>query len=824
MTSTYSTDVQPLIVATRPSGALPAPERPLVPADAAVWGMARSLANEEPSLRIRLISLDRSNDTALDAARLAHVINADTAEDELALTRGGCFAPRTTSRLPTAPPPAGTPFRLHTDRGGPMPSLSWIQDEEHAPGPGQIAIAVQAAGLNYHDIMTVTGLITQDPDTADTADTAGSAGSAGFAHDRVGLECAGTVTAVGAGVTGFIPGDRVFAFTTTSSISSQVTTPAHLAGHIPAGMSFAEAATLPIAFATVHYSLTHRADLQAGETVLVHGGAGGIGLAVLQHAQHTGAHLIATAGTPAKRRLLRHLGVTHVLDSRSLDFAEDVRRLTHGQGVDVVVNSLTGEAAARSLDLLRPGGRFVELGKRAFQTDSRLLLKALAANCSYLAIDILQIIAGPPNRAQRLTQAVADLVCQGVYRPLPHTLHPAGQVQEAFTCFQHSRHIGKVVLSLEQRPPVRSVPAPLRLDPRGTYLVTGGLSGLGAATARHLATLGAQHLTLVSRRGDSTRESAALLTDLRAQGVDVRVHAADVTDPPALRAVIDSAAVPLRGVVHAAMELSDTLLRNATDETFRAALPAKATGAYLLHTLTRHHNLDLFILYSSASSLLGWPGQTNYNAANLYTEALARKRRHNGLPALAIGWGAITEVGYAARTYTTEHLSRQITAALPPDTALDTLTHLTHHAATVATVTAHIDWHRIRTSTHAGNTPRHTHVLATLPETTDNAHTLREQLTTLDPTQAETLIRDTLTKLLARLLHTPTERIDPTTPLTHLGIDSPLATELTTTIRRHLHCQLTTLTVINTPNTNHLAHTLLPQLTTPNNTHNGPDS
>ncbi len=806
-----SADVQPLVVVTQPSGALPAPERPLVPADAAVWGMARSLANEEPSLRIRRISLDRGDDAALDAARLAQAINADTAEDELALTRGGCFAPRTASRLPAAPPPAGTPFRLHTDRGGPAPSLSWIQGEERAPGPGQIAIAVQAAALNYHDVMTVTGLITEDAD------------SAGFEHDRVGLECAGTVTGVGPGVTGFAPGDRVFAFTT-SSISSQVTTPAHLAGHIPDGMSFAEAATLPIAFATVHYGLTDRADLQAGETVLVHGGAGGIGLAVLQHARHVGAQVIATAGTPAKRRLLRHLGVAHVLDSRGLDFAEEVRRLTSGEGVDVVVNSLTGEAAARSLELLRPGGRFVELGKRGFQTGSRLLLKALAANCSYLAVDILKVVSGPPGRAQRITEAVADLVRRGVYRPLPHTLHPAARLQEAFTLFQHSRHVGKVVLSLEERPPVRSVPAPLRLDPHGTYLITGGLNGFGAATARHFAALGARHLTLVGRRGDSTPESAALLTHLRDRGVDVSVHAADVTDPSALRAVIDSAPVPLRGVVHAAMELNDTLLRDSTDAAFRAALPAKATGAHLLDTLTRHHDLDLFVLYSSASSVLGWPGQTNYNAANVYTEALARSRREDGLPALAVGWGAIAEVGYAARTYTDEHLGRQITAPLAPDTALETLALLTHSAVDVATVAAHVDWHRVRTSTVAGDVPRHAHVLATVPEAADGSHTLREQITALDPAQAEALVRDTLTELLARLLRTPTERIDQSLALKNLGIDSLLATELTTTIRRNLNCELATLAVFNATGTDHLARILLPQLMTPNGARRDPDS
>ncbi|WP_165964582.1 type I polyketide synthase, partial [Actinomadura sp. KC216] len=427
-------------------------------------------------------------------------------------------------------------------------------------------------------------------------------------------------------------------------------------------MKVTEAATFPLAFVTVHHSLTDRAGLQAGETVLVHGGAGGIGLAVLQHAQHVGAQVIATAGTPAKRRLLRHLDTDHVLDSRSLDFAEQVLHLTAGEGVDVIVNSLTGEAASRSLELLRPGGRFIELGKRDLQANNRLLLKPLLDNRSHLAVDVNQLITGPADRMRRLTEDITRHIHPGVYRPLLHSIHPAARLQEAFTLAQHFRGIGKVVLSFEEHPPIRPAPAPLQLDPHGTYLITGGLGGLGAATARHLATLGARHLTLVGRRGGSTPEAAALLADLRDQGVAVNVHAADVTDPEALRELIDSAPVPLRGVIHAAMELSDVLLRDSTDATFSAALGAKAQGAHLLNALTRNHDLDLFVLYRSISSLLGLPGQTNYNAANLYTEALARSRRRHGLPGLAVGWGPISETGYAARTYTEEYLGRQISA------------------------------------------------------------------------------------------------------------------------------------------------------------------
>ncbi|MDX2394038.1 SDR family NAD(P)-dependent oxidoreductase [Streptomyces sp. DK15] len=590
-------------------------------------------------------------------------------------------------------------------------------------------------------------------------------------------------------------------------------------------MSFTEAATLPLAFATVHYSLTDRADLQAGETVLVHGGAGGIGLAVLQHAQHIGAHVIANAGTPAKRSLLRHLGADHVLDSRSLDFAEEVLRLTGGEGVDVVVNSLTGEAAARSLQLLRLGGRFIELGKRDLQANNRLLLKPLLGNRSYLAIDLMQVINGPTDRMQRLTDAVTRLVHRGAYRPLVHSIHPAARLQEAFTLFQHSRHTGKVVLLLQEAPPIRATPVPLRLDPHGTYLITGGLSGLGAATARHLVSLGARHLTLLGRRGATTPEAAALLADLRTAGAEVIVHAADTTDPTALQSVIDSTPVPLRGIVHAAMQLNDTLLRDSTDTGFHAGLGAKAQGAHLLHTFTRHHELDLFVLYGSVSSLIGLPGQTNYNAANLYTEALARARRRQGLPALTIGWGGVSEIGYAARTFTEEHLNRQIWATLTPSAALATLTDLlTQPRTDVASVVGHIDWHRLRTATTAGDVPRHTHMVSALPEHIDQALTLRAQIDGAEPAQATALVRDALINLLARLLRTPAEHIPPSIALQHLGVDSLLATELTVSIRRHLKCELAIVDVINATGIDHLARKLLPQLTGPGDPASDPSS
>ncbi|GAA2499161.1 SDR family NAD(P)-dependent oxidoreductase [Streptomyces gobitricini] len=766
-----------LWLVTRPTGLFPAPENPAFPGDAPLWGAARTLANEQPRLGIRRVSLERSGDPETDARRLAAELLAPGDEDEIVLTRGGRFVPRETRTRPgltrlTEPVEA---FTLRVSDPGLGYRLTWEPTTPARPATGHVTIAVRAAGLNYRDTLTANGLLPRE--AVEGTPTA----------QGPGLECAGVVTAVGRGVTRWAVGDRVYGLAP-ASLASHTVAPEESLGRIPEGMSFAAAATLPVVHATIHHSLHRLARLAPGETVLVHGGAGGIGIATLQYARSHGARLIATAGSEAKRDWLRAQGVEHVLDSRSLDFAPEVRRITDGAGVDVVVNSLAGEAVARSMELLRPGGRFIELGKRDILENKPLSMRPFDRNIAFFGVDLNTLPRHAPGNGELFTE-VAERVTTGTYRPLPHTAYPAARVEEAFRLLQHSRHIGKVVLTfdpLDEPVPVTTGHLEPRLDPCGTYLVTGGLGGFGAATANRLAELGAGQLALVSRRGERAPEAAAVLARLAEKGVRATPYAADVTDPDAVQRLlrdIDATGRPLRGVVHCAMHLDDAPLSELTDARFSAVLAPKTTGGALLDLLTRDRPLDLFVAYSSLTACLGNIAQAPYTAGNAYLEALARHRGAAGLPATTIAWGAIGGTGYVARHALEHTVSRLGMVPLTPGEALTAAGPPLAAGSSVAGV-ERCDWAYARALLPLLQGPR---FQALMPDGTEDdnrsqADTLRE-LARMAPEEAEAAVTSMLATLLAGVLHMSSDDLDPHRRLEDHGLDSLMGAELLVGVR-----------------------------------------
>ncbi|WP_171163523.1 type I polyketide synthase [Streptomyces sp. I05A-00742] len=764
---------------------------------AALWGAARSLANEHPGLRVRKVALTGADCAGPTAGHLATEILADADadadadagvgvgvgadEDEVLLTPDGRFVSRLVPfrrRSPGAGQPV-TPSVLTLADPGTRYRLDWRPGELPVPGPGEIVVRVAAVGLNYRDVLTATALIPLPTTT-------------------LGLEYAGTVTAVGPGVRTPAPGDRVMGLAT-GCLASHVRGRADRAVEIPEHMSFAEAATVPAAFLTVRHGLGHLARLGAGETVLVHGGAGGVGLAAVQYAQHVGARVIATAGSRAKRDLLHLLGVEHVLPSRGLGFVEQVRDLTGGEGVDVLLNSLAGEAMVRGLDLLRPEGRFVELGKRDFLEDNPLPLGAFDRALSFFGVDILPWCHRPSALADGHLAAIREALHHGVHRPLPHRTYPAGRVQEAFTCLQHSRHTGKLVITLDEPvPPLLPVPpvrpaAPRALDARATYLVTGGLGGFGAATAAHLAARGARHLTLVGRRGARTPEAPDLLADLERQGVDVTVHAVDAADLAAMRAVmdgIDASGRRLAGVVHAAMVLDDAPLRDLPDDRVRAVLTAKMTAGHVLDDLTRHRDLDFFVVHSSAAVVLGNVHQAPYVAGNLALEALVRERRRTGLPGLAVQWGVIAGTGHAHRVRQTGSVVTPFSAGdLSVNEALSALDELMADPGADVVAVCRFDWGRAGRILHGLSAPR---TAPLLPAETGGPPDVSPTEVPRDPEG----VTDALVELLAGVLQTDAARIDRRRTLEQLGVDSLMAAELTALVQRRFGCAIPTMELL----------------------------
>ncbi|MEV8639056.1 SDR family NAD(P)-dependent oxidoreductase [Streptosporangium sp. NPDC051023] len=563
------------------------------PAAGAVWGFVRSAQLEQPG-RFRLVDTD--SETGDLSAALA------SGEEQVAVRGGTLLVPRL-SRMddgrPLTPPAGSTTWRLDVAERGTLENLVLV-DNPAAAAPlaeSEVRVSVRAAGVNFRDVLNALGMYP------------GKAGP-------LGIEAAGVVMETGPGVVGLAPGDRVMGLMPGACGPTVVTDRRYLVP-IPRGWTFAEAASVPVGFCTAWYALIDLAGLRAGESLLVHSGAGGVGSAALQLARHWGVEAFATA-SPAKWNALRAAGLDddHIASSRTLDFEQRF------QGrVDVVLDCLAGEFVDASLRLLTDGGRFVEMGK----TDVRDPAEVARAHpgVTYRAFDVID--AGPDRIAEILAEIVA-LSEHGVLAPLPITTWDVRHAPQAYRYLSQARQVGKVVLTV-----------PPALDPEGTVLVTGGTGALGTALARHLVTVrGARHLVLVSRRAELDPAVEAALTGA---GAEVTVATCDVGDRASLDEVVASLSRPLTAVYHLAGFTDDGVVESLDRRRVEAVLRSKADAALHLHELTTGLDLAEFVLFSSVSGLFGSPGQTSYAAANAALDAVARLRRSRGLPALSVDWG-----------------------------------------------------------------------------------------------------------------------------------------------------------------------------------------
>ncbi|WP_396268756.1 SDR family NAD(P)-dependent oxidoreductase [Ideonella sp.] len=799
-----------LHVVTHRAFTAPGGQGPLDPSQIAVWGMARVLANEHSRYAPKLVDLHVA--PADQALSLAQELLQDDKESEILLSPHGRYVnrmePAAATDYQALPVSQVAGFRLVAPtHGGGLDALQLQAMNLAAPAADHVQIAVRAAGLNYRDVLWAMGILPEE------------AVEHGFAGATVGMECAGVVTAVGAGVHDLQVGDRVMAFAT-DCFASHVNTARKAVVRLPSAMSFEEAATVPTTFITAHYALNHLAHLDAGESILIHGAAGGVGLAAVQMALNAGAEVFATAGSEDKRRLLKRLGVHHVLDSRSLAFAEDVNRLTGGAGVDVVLNSLAGEAITKNLQLLKPFGRMLEIGKRDLYANNRIGLRPFRNNLSYFGIDADTLLIERPALAVRLFKELMAAFEDGSLHALPHQCMPLTQAVSAFRRMQQSRHVGKIVLTI---PSVAEVSPhlfqpTLRLRADATYLVSGGLGGFGLATARWMVAQGARHMVLLSRRGASTEEAQQGIAAMQAMGATVKALAVDVTDAQALAPVLEAIrqdGPPLRGALHAAMVLDDAPISKLTEDRILQVMRPKILGAWHLHTLTQHDPLDHFVMYSSGTTAMGNPGQGNYVAANLYLESLALLRRSQGLPALSVGWGGILDVGVLTRSgdLHSQLQARAGISSVTSEAALIELGQLMALGVDRACV-APFNVQRMAQLMPLARTPR---FLPLAPEGMADALgqqglTLADRLAELAPETHKGAVVDMLCQHLGRILGTGAAQIDPTKALSDMGLDSLMAVELADGLEREMGRPVSVMQMLQAGNAQAIADLLLGML------------
>jgi acyl transferase domain-containing protein len=745
---------------------------PLSLAQSPLWGLGRVIAAEHPELSCTRIDLD-PQDQHNAAEQLIAEVGSAHGEDQVAY-RGG---ERRVARLRhlsqgeagALEAPRGQPYRLEITSRGQLDHVALRPLLRQPPAPGQVEIQVRASGLNFRDVLNVLNLYPGDP-------------------GPLGGECAGEIVAVGAGVERFKPGDRVVALAP-ASFASYALTLSQFVALKPEHLSFEEAATIPICFLTTYFSLCRLGHMQRGQRVLIHAASGGVGLAAIQIARRVGAEIFATAGSPRKREYLKSLGIEHVFDSRSLDFKDQVLQATGGAGVDLVVNSLTGETIAASLSLLHEGGHFLELGKTDLWDQKRV--DEFRPGVTFHAIALDRMMAGQPELVEQLMGEVLPQFVRRELEPLPLRAFGIRRVVDALRHMARAEHIGKVVIqAAPEKEPAR--PA-FSLRDDATYFVTGGLGGLGLKVARWLVDRGARHLVLLGRSGvsDAARPQ---LESLQAAGVRVEVRKCDVGDRSALAALLSEIAAalpPLRGVFHLAGVLDDGVLREQSRERFDRVMAAKVRGAWNLHDLTRSQPLDHFVLFSSAAALLGAPGQSNYAAANAFLDALAHHRRAEKLPALSVNWGSWADVGMAARLADAE--GRRWSAAgvgwIEPARGLETLEQMIVEGRAQAGVLP-IDWRKFFERIPPGSEPAWLLDIAHEARSADSPQesgppVLLEKLQSITPAERLEVALTFIRQQAARVLAMDDANLpDPRRTLNEVGFDSLTGVEFCNRVGR----------------------------------------
>ncbi|KAL4738027.1 hypothetical protein BDV11DRAFT_216252 [Aspergillus similis] len=809
------------------------------PESALASGFVRVLRTEYLGRRFLTLDLDpTAQSAATDISAIVHLLfsrlqpaveTAVPADSEFAMRDGLLLVPRlykdvvwnallepelpdwaSPESIPESPFfQAKRPLRLEVGIPGLLDTLAFGDDPDalDAAGPlpdEMVEIEPRAYGLNFRDVMVAMGQL----------------------KERVmGLECAGIITRVGAeaAAQGFAVGDRVMALLL-GPFSSRARVSWHGVASMPPGLSFADAASIPMIFTTAYVALVQAARLSQGQSVLIHAAAGGVGqAAVILAKEYLGAEVYATVGSQEKRDLLiKEYGIPddHIFNSRDSSFAPAVLAATAGRGVDCVLNSLGGALLQASFEVLAPFGHFVEIGKRDLEQNSLLEMATFTRAVSFTSLDMMTLLRQRGDEAHRVLSELARLADQGIVKPVqPVSVYPMRQVDKAFRLLQTGKHLGKLVLSTEPDEQVRVLPRPatpkLRAD--ASYLLVGGVGGLGRSLASWMVEHGAKHLILLSRSAGK-QDSSVFVNGLRDAGCRVAAISCDVTDRTdldrALAAASELRFPPVRGVIQGAMVLQDSILEQMSIADWNAAIKPKVAGTRNLHDrFSQRNSLDFFVMLSSLSAILGWASQASYAAGGTYQDALARWRCSKGLPALSLDIGVIKDVGYVAESRTVSDRLRKIgqSLRLSEESILQTLATAVLHPFGRPQLLLGLNsgpgshWDPSSDS-QMGRDARFAPLRYRKPASTKSAQTsssgdgeepLSSKLKSADsPDAAANYVGGAIATKLADIFMVPVADIDLTKPPSAYGVDSLVAVELRNMLVLQAACDVSIFSIL----------------------------
>ncbi|KAK2809395.1 Type I Iterative PKS [Emmonsiellopsis sp. PD_5] len=614
----------------------------ITPIKGLVTGLARVVRRENEGVRFITIDVTEPVRPGDDVGRLVQEIQrasqlllepeidqSETVDDEFTLSGDRLLIPRVyadkqfnqwtdlvNGRSQLSPQPfkdPALPLRMDVASPGRLSSIQFVHDTDASSplGSEQIQIDSKAFGVNFRDVLCVFGQLSV----------------------FMG-ECAGVVTAVGSGE--FVQrtykvGDRVVGMQA-QPFASYARLSGYQAHVLPENISFAEAASIQVAFTTVYYSFVNVAHLEPGQTVLIHHGSGGVGQAAIQLARHLGAEVFVTVGSEEKKRfLMDYFNITesHILSSRAApsDLKRHLMRLTGNKGVHVVLNSTSGEMLAESWDCVASFGYHIELGRTDIDKNGYISLAPFKRNVSFASVNLLAIADERPKVFYSVLDKVMALLAQGVLKPVqPLNVFPIDQLESAFRLMSERKHIGKVVVDFAEDTMVQAIlpsPPATQLKSDGSYIIAGGLGAVGGILIKHLAARGAGHIITFSRRKLADEERAAREAEVEKLGARLHLLQCDIADEQSVQKTAEycrQSLPPVRGIIHAGMVIRDRPLSKMTREEWNAALAPKVPGTLNLDQAFGSPDLDFFVTLSSIAATLGNPGQANYSAANAFQD------------------------------------------------------------------------------------------------------------------------------------------------------------------------------------------------------------